>query len=85
MQEFEQFPRDSKHKKPENHLEEHKFEIIDEISERRLDVPGIVNAQNGKMTFGTDEGFGYKEKNTSDLLMAVSSKRLLKKLTMELQ
>ncbi|MEA2006878.1 MAG: hypothetical protein U9O20_01825 [Patescibacteria group bacterium] len=63
MQKFEQFPSDSKYKKPKNHLEKHEFEIIDEISEKKLDVPGIVNAQNGKMTFGTDEGFDYKEKN----------------------
>ncbi len=64
MQEFKQFSRDSEHRKPENHLDqEYRFEAIDEISERRLDASGIVNAQNGKMAFGTDEGFGYKEKN----------------------
>ncbi len=64
VREFKQFPDNSGPEKPEDNLDrERQFEIIDEISKNRLDNPRIVNAQNGEMAFGTDEGFGYKEKN----------------------
>lgn len=50
-------------KKNDDFSIERRFDSIDEIATNRLDEAKIIEGQNGKIVYGTDEGVNYKEWN----------------------